>query len=91
MNTNDGLDKLRKINRIEAPPSLLARIQEKIRSVAEESVPVIWKWSFAAAAILIIGFNIMMMRTVSPAPANPGLQEVISALHLSTSNNLYNE
>lgn len=91
MNNKDGLDKLKKIRRVEAPPFLLARIQEKIRSAVAEPVPVSWKWAFAAAAILIIALNVMVMRTASPASPKADLQEVVNAFHLSDSNNLYNE
>ena len=90
MNNNDGLDKMKKIRKVEAPPFLFTRIQEKIRITAG-SVPVSWKWSFAAAAIVIITLNIMVMRSAGSAAPKADLQEVVNAFHLSDSNNLYNE
>jgi hypothetical protein len=91
MNNNDGLDKLKRIRRVEAPLFLLTRIQEKIRSAIAEPVPASWKWSFAVAGILIITLNIIVMRSTSSTAPKADLQEVVNAFHLSDSNNLYNE
>ena len=91
MNNNDGMDKLKKIRRVEAPPFLFMRIQEKIRSAVAEKVPVSWKWSFAVAALFIIALNVVVIRNASATAPKADLQEVINAFHLSDSNNLYNE
>lgn len=83
----DKLENLKKIKKVEVPPFLFTRIQSRIESL--QYAPTSWRWSFAACMLLVFGLNATV--AIQSAREENGFGEVVSAMHLSTSNNLYDE
>lgn len=96
MNIENKLDLLKQINQVEAPPFLLTRIRHQIQNLGNVEAPVKWKWGFAVTFILIIAFNIsILFQTTTgvdkPGAKSDGIENVISSMNLSNSNDLYHE
>ncbi|CAG5008540.1 hypothetical protein DYBT9275_04297 [Dyadobacter sp. CECT 9275] len=83
-----NFDHLKRIRRVNVPPFLFTRIENKIAGLSQ--APLQWKWAFALSAIFITGLNIgLVLKTTGWVPA--GLGELVTTMHLSTSNTLYDE
>ncbi len=91
MNIDNKLDALKKIKQVEAPPFLLTRIKQQIQNLGNAPAPVKWKWAFAASTIIILALNFSIFLTRSGSDKNAGIETVVSSLHLSNTNALYNE
>ncbi len=83
----DNLENLKMIDRVEAPPFLFTRILGRIESLQYPSKR--WKLAFLTAAIVVFVLN----ATILFKPVNDGghFGDVVSVMHLSTSNTLYHE
>lgn len=91
MNIDNKLDELKKIKQVDAPPFLLTRIRQQIQSLEKAPAPVKWKWTFAATAIIILALNVSIVFKSGDSETNSGVNDIVSAMHLSNSNALYNE
>ena len=89
MKMEQNLDSLKRIKPVDAPPFLFTRIQARIESL--DYVPVQWKWGFAAAALIVLAMNLGVVLQSTGSDQRAGVQDVVSAMHLTTSNSLYNE
>jgi len=92
MNINKKLELLEKIERAEVPPFLFTRIKERVAAKSIQA-PVTWKLAFTLTAFLVLAFNAYyLFRTDGKSTSRKeGLEEVISSMHLSSSNELYHE
>ena len=98
MNIDNKLDLLKQIKEVDAPPYLLTRIRQQIESSGAAQAPVKWKWAFAFAAVFILAFNIsILLQTTANNKQSEnitkkaGLENVISTMNLTTTNDLYHE
>ncbi len=91
MDIDKKLELLKKIQKVDAPPFLLTRVVERINSYTIEKAPASWRLAFVAAAIVVLGLNgSVLFRSLEKQNEN-SIEEVISSMKLSNSNNLYNE
>jgi hypothetical protein len=86
---DDILDKLKRINRVETPPFLFTRIEGRILNM--HKAPVQWKWAFAISSLIVLIMNIFIVIKPVERGENSGIEMVISEMHLSNSNTLYDE
>lgn len=91
MDTDDQFDVLKKIREVDAPPFLLTRIRERIHPPADGPVSVQWKWGFALAGLAVLVLNIAIVLKTTGGQTNSQLDNLISSLHLSSQNSLYDE
>lgn len=92
MNIDNKLNVLKGIKEVDAPPFLLTRIRQGIQSLQYAPAPVKWKWAFAGTAIIILALNLsIVFKTTDPQSTEPGIENVVKSMNLSSANNLYNE
>ncbi len=92
MNIDKKLDRLKEIKEVAVPPFLLTRIKQHIQSLQETPAPVKWKWAFAGTAIFILALNLsIVLKSSETKSTEPGIENVVKSMHLSSSNNLYYE
>ena len=91
MNIDDKLNKLKTIRQVEAPPFLYTRIRQKISSLETGRAPLRWKIAFAAVMVMVLFLNISVLMSSVAAKKTPGIEGVVNALQLSSSNDLYHE
>lgn len=82
-------EKLKKIRLVEAPPFLFTRIEAQINAAVNVISPR-WRWSAIAGFAVLVLINIYVVAQ-SLRPRQAGIETVVNALSLSTSNNLYDE
>lgn len=93
MDIDKELNKLRQIQEVEAPPFLLTRIHQRIKSLDNKPAPIKWKLAFVLSTVIILGLNLSMFfdkSDVSQVSEN-GVALVVSSMALSNSNELYHE
>jgi len=90
MNIDEKLDKLKKITPVEAPPYLYTRVQQKIDSLSQTAAPVRWRLAFAFTGIVLIAINLFVLFRSQPRKAKD-MEQVVNAMQLSSSNELYHE
>ena len=92
MELNKKLDTLKQITEVDAPPFLYTRILQRIQNLQQLEAPVKWKWAFALTAMMILFVNIaILVRSAAPAIKNTGVENMVNAMDLSPSNDLYHE
>lgn len=91
MNLDKKLEKLKQITPVDAPPFLFTRIREQLPARISVDASAQWKWTFAATAVVILVLNTAIALKSTDAKKDSGLQDLISHMHLSSSNNLYDE
>ncbi len=98
MNIDNKLDALKQIKAVDAPPFLLTRIKQQIQNLGEIEAPIKWKWAFALTAVFILALNISIFFTstdnniqtaLDEKPS--GIENIVSSLNLSTTNDFYHE
>jgi hypothetical protein len=62
----DPLKLLQKVEKVEAPPFLMTRIQAKIRAAVTEQAPVSWQWAGATALLLMFWLNFNAVSNTAP-------------------------
>jgi hypothetical protein len=91
MDVEKKLDALKKISKVDAPHFLFTRISRQISSFDQTLAPVQWIRAFAVTALIFILLNTVAVLRTSSASTSTGVEQVISTMHLSSYNNLYNE
>jgi hypothetical protein len=93
MNIDSKLDLLKQMKEVDAPPFLLTRIRQRIHNLQQAEAPVKWKWGFALTSVVILALNIsiLLASSASNAKKNNGIENIVSSMNLSTTNDLYNE
>ncbi len=89
MDIDKKLELLKKIQKVEAPPFLLTRIMERIDSPANLPAPISWRLAFVTTAIFILSINVAVLFKLSTKQSSDGMEEVISSMELTTTNDLY--
>lgn len=84
----DKLDILKTIQKVDAPPFLLTRIEVRIKN--EERASPKWVWSLGIASAVLLIFNIMNIVNFNQEAENTSYQSS-EEIHLSTNNYLYHE
>jgi hypothetical protein len=90
MDVEKHLEKLRKIERVDAPPFLFTRIKVRI-DAANNGVPVAWKWALSCTFVLILWLNASVVLRYLDHSRENNVAELITAMHLSKPNSLYYE
>lgn len=92
MNVDKKLDLLKQVKEVDVPPFLLTRIRQRIQSLGDKEAPVKWKWAFAFSAIVLLALNLsILFKQTGNEEKKAGIEEVVTTMHLSTSNELYHE
>ena len=93
MNIDSKLDLLKQMKEVDAPPFLLTRIRQQIHNLQHTEAPVKWKWGFALASvvILVLNISILLATSASATKKNNGIEDIVSSMNLSTTNDLYHE
>jgi hypothetical protein len=93
MNIDSKLDLLRQMKEVDAPHFLLTRIRQQINNLQYAEAPVKWKWGFAVTSVVILSLNISIFfaSSSSATKKNNGIENIVSSMNLSTTNDLYNE
>ena len=92
MNIDQKLEQLKQVQQVEAPPFLLTRIRQRIDNMHNAEAPVKWRWAFVAVGMLLLVLNLsMFLKVNNDRKQKPGIENYINAMHLSTSNDIYNE
>jgi hypothetical protein len=86
---NQDLENFKKIKQVEVPPFLFTRIQKRIEALND--APFQWKVTFVAASVVLLILNISILSKSSEMKREDSLASIISAMHLSISNDLYDE
>lgn len=88
MQTENSLDPLKKVQKVEAPLFLWTRIQARIRQSDMERLPRSWQWVGALAFGILLLFNWRVIaNSGSPAP----VATLAAGIQLQPSNQLYDE
>ena len=94
MKQQHDLDRLKKVNKVDAPPFLLTRIQAKIdaRQMGQAPVPVQWKWASALALAIMLLLNVMAVKNSHQTTGAPDAIETLAdGMLMNASNQLYHE
>ena len=90
MKIDQQLAALTHIEKVETPPYVFAQIKQRINN-QKIQVTMQWKFTFAAAALIIVTLNVMAFIHISTAKEAKEIQQMAEVMQLSTTNNLYNE
>ncbi|MBK0382334.1 hypothetical protein I5M32_05110 [Pedobacter sp. SD-b] len=90
MNIEERLNKLSNINKVDSPPFMFTRIQQKINEVLPQEAPLYFKWSFVLTAVIILALNIVAIKN-QKANGNSSLEKVATEMQLKNNNDFYNE
>lgn len=93
MNIDKELNKLKQIQKVEAPPFLITLIHQRIKSLDYKPAPIKWKLAFAISTVIILSLNLSIIFDNSNASqvSETGVAVVVSSMALSNSNELYHE
>jgi hypothetical protein len=93
MKTNNDLDLLKSIKKAEAPPFLYTRIVARIQSIESERIPGSWAFTTGIAFSILVILNsfVLVSRINVKNPENIKIEAVAKEMHLTHSNQLYNE
>lgn len=91
MNIDKHLDKLKSIRQVDAPAFLFTRIRQQIENLADAPAPVRWRFAFVSVAILLLLLNTAVLIRSSKMEKRTGIEQVVSGMQLSSSNDLYHE
>jgi hypothetical protein len=92
------VDRLNKIQKVEAPPFLYTRILSRIQNKVTETVPVKWAVAMTAGLMVVITINIVVIlsdsgrkNTVTETNTTETKTDLSQVFSLQTDNSLYNE
>ncbi len=87
---NSVLENTKKIKRVEAPPFLFTRIEQKLKNAVTDSVAIKWVTASVGALIFLVLLNFVLIRkTLFQKPENKPETELALSLGLDNSNQLY--
>jgi hypothetical protein len=84
------LDLLKMVEKVDAPPYLLTRIQAKIHAMQTERVPTAWKWAGTMTFCCLLGLNGYCLLTTQKSYNIP-TQSLMYSLGLYQNYQLYDE
>ncbi len=82
-----NLDPLDRIQRVEPPPYLLTRIQQKIESAKAEKLPLFQSIAIQLGIALLLIINTIAI--VNYLPKQDATQSFTQSMHITTDNTLY--
>ena len=82
-----NLDNLRKIQKVETPPFLFTRIQQKIEQSKKERMPKHIALAVGLTAVLLLAVNAMVLVNYN-SKANT-TESLAKSMHLTSNNSLY--
>lgn len=85
------LEKLKSIKKVEAPPYLFTRIDQRIYSLSEDVLSSRIKWSFSIGAVFVIALNISAIIQSGFHSRTDGIVEVVNMMNMDQANSLYDE
>lgn len=86
MNIDTELDKLHKLRRVEAPPFLLTRIEERIAASAPAAASPALRFTLIGALVVLALLNAAVVSSsVSRSGERTGTVRIAQELHLTTS------
>lgn len=90
MQEKDKLERLKKVQKVEAPPFLWTRIQAQINKAATEQLSPIWQWAGGLAFSFLLLLNWMAMsRSAHNTP--PSVAALAAEVQLQPTHQLYDE
>lgn len=92
MNIDKKLEALQQIRDVDAPPFLITRIREKIQALQPDFINIKWKWTFAVLSVIVLTINVALVLKMTSRQNNSAkVEDMITTLHISSSNQLYHE
>lgn len=92
MNIEDRLNALKKIEPVDAPPFLLAKIKHQIALKKEQTVSQPVKWAFALSMGMILALNVGLWLEMNPkTKQSNSISNLASGLNLNTQIDFYHE
>ncbi len=82
-----NIDQLGKIQKVDAPPYLFTRIQQRIRDTQKEVVSPFLVWSVGLSFMLIVGLNLGV--AFSPGSSESTTSALVLEMNISSVNDLY--
>lgn len=79
---------LSKIQKVEASPYLLTRVQQKIKLELEENISPVWAWSLAIPFLVFFVLNISLYTSNNNQESSS--KTLIEEMNLIQNNSLYN-
>jgi len=85
--------KLKKIQKVEAPPFLFTRIEQKVKNLDSDHIPFRWvlSTSLSLCILLILNINLLSTSIQATNTSNNDLELILEDMQLNTSNQLYYE
>ncbi len=86
-NLNNFLDPLKAVEKVEIPPFLFLRIEQKIQVIRENTISKKMGWSLVTSVSLIVLFNVFIMTQSLLMPTEKN--NLLQSLQINNSNSLY--
>lgn len=91
MKTDNTMQMLEKVKRVDVSPFLFSRIEQKIHTLNKNRLSMKIVWVSAAALGLLVLLNIRLISNIPGQNPPDKLTAYAESMHLSTFANLYNE
>lgn len=91
MKTDNTMQMLEKVKRVDVSPFLFSRIEQRIHTLNKNRLSMKIVWLSAAALGLLVLLNIHLINNFSGQGKADNLTAYAESMHLSPSDNLYNE
>lgn len=88
MKNRNYMDLLKKVDRVEAPPFLLTRIEAGIRAKEVERMPLTWTWAGSLVLALLLLLNGLALRQ---STATIQTENLIQQFQMNQTNQLYGD
>ncbi len=88
MKNRNYMDLLKKVDRVEAPPFLLTRIEAGIRAKEAERMPLTWTWAGSLVLALLLLLNGLALRQ---STATIQAENLIQQFQMNQTNQLYGD
>lgn len=80
-------DLLEKVQRVEAPPFMMTRIQARINTIQSEVVKPVFAWSLLGLVAIILLVNLLALKQYRNSQDQ---EDLVQMMDLAPQNNLYN-
>lgn len=87
--TNEVLNSLEGIQRVEPSPYLYSKIQTRLNSNMEEKIPFRWAFFSIASLVLLFVINILFVRHTTDDSSTDRIEKIIYEQQLINSDQLY--
>lgn len=90
MHTEDQLELLNKIEKVEVPYFLYTRIQQKILHHKAQQIRPVFAWALGISFLLIFILNLLIIKDSFTSKAS-SIQQIVTNMHLLQNNSIYHE